>query len=78
MPLSLSDDELSAVLAACQPLAPDMRNAFLQEMATALAGVPVLGPGAVHGVIVATQRRFFEPPADTGRGPLQLKKIGRR
>lgn len=40
MPISLSDDELSAIMRACEPLAPEKRGAFLQAVADALATCP--------------------------------------
>src|SRR5262245_29220476 len=55
-PLSLSDDELTAIMTACQPLAPDRRVAFLEDVARALATYPVIGPGHVHRAIVTAQR----------------------
>jgi hypothetical protein len=61
MPLSLSDDEFTAVMSACKPLPARHRDAFLRELATALQGRE-LGPGTVHRAIVATQRKFFDPP----------------
>jgi hypothetical protein len=65
MPLRLSDDELSAVMAAARPIAVAQRDAFLRAVAAALGGRE-LGPGVVHRVCAETQRRFFDPP-DLGR-----------
>ena len=62
MPLRLSDDELDAVMAAARPLAVERRNAFLQDVATALASCAELGPGVVHRVCAQVQREFFDPP----------------
>ena len=47
-PLKLSDDELTAVMAACRPLDPSQRDEFLQAVAVELrkAGGAV-GPGTV-------------------------------
>jgi hypothetical protein len=65
MPLRLSDDELTAVMAAARPLPVERRDAFLQEVAAELRGREI-GPGMVHRVCAETQRRFFDPP-DLGR-----------
>lgn len=65
--LKLSDDELSAVMTACQPLAPDRRDAFLQAIADELRGCSVIGPGTVHRAIATAQRAHFNPP-DLSRG----------
>jgi hypothetical protein len=61
-PLSLSDDEMEAVLAAAQPLPRERRDAFLRAVAADLARVPERGPGVLHRLIRATQRQFFDPP----------------
>jgi hypothetical protein len=65
MPLRLSDDELTAVMAAARPIAVERRDAFLQEVAAELRGREI-GPGLVHRVCAETQRRFFDP-LDLGR-----------
>ena len=56
-PVRLTDDELSAVMLACQPLAP-----FLQAGAASLQTCGEVGPGSVHRAIVVAQREFFDPP----------------
>jgi hypothetical protein len=55
-PIRLTDDELSAVLAAARPLDVAVRDAFLQGVAEALAGHAVLGPGMVARVCAEAQR----------------------
>ena len=77
-PLALTDDELTAIMTACEPLAPDRRNDFLQAVADTLASAPVIGPGAVHRAIVTAQRQHFDPPLDMSHRPALLRKIGRR
>jgi hypothetical protein len=62
LPLALTDDQMTAVLHAAQPLAPKVRGAFLEAMAQALQAQPMLGDGVVHRVIAATQRQFYDPP----------------
>jgi hypothetical protein len=62
VPISLSDDEMAAVLAAARPLARERRDAFLRAIATDLGRAPERGPGVLHRIIRATQRQFFDPP----------------
>jgi hypothetical protein len=61
-PLRLSDAELDTILAAARPLAVDRRDAFLQSVATALAGCSEVGPGVLHRICSEQQRRYFDPP----------------
>ena len=61
-PLRLSDSQMDAVMRAAQPLAPNVRGAFLEAMAQVLAAQPELGDGSVGRAIAATQRAFFDPP----------------
>src|SRR5262245_3354395 len=60
--ISLTDDELAAVMTAAQPIAPDRRDAFLHQVAEASRGCREIGPGAVHRAIVVAQRSYFDPP----------------
>jgi hypothetical protein len=64
-PIRLTDDELSAVLAAARPLAVEMRDPFLRAVAAALEGSEVIGPGTVHQVCRELQRQFFDAPEFT-------------
>jgi hypothetical protein len=60
VPLSLSDDELDAVMNLAQPLPPQNRNAFLEAIAAELqARGAEAGPGAVHRVARELQPRFL-------------------
>ena len=61
-PLRLSDNELDAIMAAARPIAPDRRDAFVQEVANSLARCGELGPGVVHRVVAQAQRQHFDPP----------------
>jgi len=61
-PVALSDDELSAVMAAARPLAPRDRDAFLQHIAQVIASMPIRGPGSVHRAIAELQSRYFVAP----------------
>jgi hypothetical protein len=55
-PLCLTDDQLTAVLRAAEPLAVGDRDAFLRDVAAALQGQEV-GDGAVYRTIAQVQRR---------------------
>ena len=61
-PLALSDSEISHIMAACRPLSPADRDAFLQAVAQAIAALPVRGPGSVHRAIQATFQMYYDPP----------------
>ena len=63
-PIRLTDEQLSAVLAAARPLAPADRDSFLQAVAEALRDRPV-GDGTVYRIIAGVQHRFFDPPLET-------------
>jgi hypothetical protein len=71
-PLKLTDAELDAVFNAARPLAPNVRENFLKEVADRLSSYAVVGPGTVHRVCLETQRRFFDPP-DLGRPGVSAK-----
>jgi hypothetical protein len=60
--LHLSDDELTAVMAAARPLARHQRDPFLQAVAAELSRLHDVGPGAVHRVCREVLKRFFDPP----------------
>jgi hypothetical protein len=73
-PLALTDTQMAAVRAAAEPLAPDNRAAFLQEVATALAVVPDIGDGQLHQLLATIQRRHWDPPIESGNhhGPRHI------
>jgi hypothetical protein len=76
-PLRLSDEQMSALLAASYPLPPRSRSAFLEHCARKLAALPELGNGAVHRVVMKVQRQYFDPPdLGTGRMPYGTTKYG--
>jgi hypothetical protein len=62
MPLRLTDAQLTHIFGACRPLQPGDRDAFLLELAAALAGIADPGDGDVARAIRAVQRRHFDPP----------------
>jgi len=66
-PIKLSDAQLDAVFAAARPLPRASRDAFLLDLAEALAGIPDPGDGDVARAIRAVQRKHFDPPLTDGR-----------
>jgi hypothetical protein len=75
--LSLSDDQLAAVMSAAQPLLPADRSAFLVAVANYLANEPVIGDGTVARAIRSLQREFFKPPVISGNeAPRHNSKVG--
>jgi hypothetical protein len=62
-PICLTDAQMSAVFAASHPLPPNRRGPFLEACAHALARLPMIGDGDVHRVVMAVQRKYFDPPA---------------
>ena len=60
-PLRLTDDQLSALWRAAEPLHVQDRGAFLQAVAEALRGQE-LGDGAVFRAIREAQRKFYDAP----------------
>jgi hypothetical protein len=61
-PVRLTDDELSTVMAAARPLDVARRDAFLQQVASALQSCREVGPGVVARTCAELQRQFFDPP----------------
>jgi len=59
--LKLDDAALDAVFRAARPIAPHRRDAFMNDVATMLAGQE-LGPGVVARACKEAQRRHFDPP----------------
>jgi hypothetical protein len=69
-PIRLTDTQLTAVFEAARPLAVGSRDAFLLDLATALAGITDIGDGDVARAIRAVQRKHFDPPLTDARvGP---------
>jgi hypothetical protein len=59
--ISLSDDQLTVIFNAAQPLAAEDRSRFLETVARKLEGRE-LGDGIVARCARETQREFFRPP----------------
>jgi hypothetical protein len=64
-PIRLTDAQLTAVFDAARPLSVRDRDAFLLDLATALAGIADPGDGDVARAIRAVQRRHFDAPLST-------------
>jgi hypothetical protein len=77
-PISLSDDQLTAVMRAAAPLQPYDREAFLVAVATMFGGREAIGDGELGRAIRELQRLYFKPPSEieTAQGaPRPLKKL---
>jgi hypothetical protein len=75
----LTDQQMSAVLAASHPLPPDRRSDFLADVARELAALPDIGDGAVHRTIMQVQKRHFDPPQfATDNGASKYSRVHRR
>ena len=61
-PIRLTDRQLDAVFEAARPLPRASRDAFLLDLAAALADIVDPGDGDVARAIRAVQRRHFDPP----------------
>jgi hypothetical protein len=76
--VALTDEQLTMVLHAAAPLARDQRGPFLEALAVALQGNPEqLGDGALFRLIRETQRRFWDPPLQTGAGPSHTHRVAK-
>jgi len=61
-PIRLTDEQLDAVFRAARPLRVADRDAFLQDVASALQGRSEIGDGDIHRAIVTAQKRHWDPP----------------
>jgi hypothetical protein len=68
-----------AVFAAAAPINRDHRADFLHVVVDMFPGRDTVGDGELHRAIVEAQRRYFDPPLDTGHGatPLRRDKLRR-
>ena len=74
-PIALTEEQFLAISAASFPLPPDLRGAFVVDVASALASLPEIGDGALHRVIMVTQRKYFRAP-DLGEGSSHKRRQG--
>jgi len=61
-PISLSDSELEAVMAAARQLQRHQRDGFLQHIAQIIGAMPERGDGAIHRAIASIWRQHFDAP----------------
>jgi hypothetical protein len=61
-PISLTDSELTAIMAAAKPLAPRDRNRFVEAVAAIIIALPERGDGAVHRAIRSVWRECYDAP----------------
>ncbi len=66
--ISLSDDELAAVMSAARPIPPRDRDQFLRDVAAELSRHLEIGPGIIARVTAAAQKRYLNPPSLQGIG----------
>jgi hypothetical protein len=74
-PLHLSDEEMDLLLGLARPIDQSQRERFLQEVAQEIEAAAeqtgiAPGPGVVHRVARAVQRRFFDPPELPNAAPV--------
>jgi hypothetical protein len=67
-PLSLTDDELTAIMHLAAAVPVEHRDAFLQSLAEALAAYPETGVGVVHREAARLQRDFLRAPSTAHAG----------
>jgi hypothetical protein len=60
-PPAFTDSQITAIMDAAHPLAPDVRVAFLEAVVEALQGSDV-GDGQVYRAIRMAQARYLVPP----------------
>jgi hypothetical protein len=62
-PLSLSDDQLDAIMRASAPLDPAQRENFLRDVVAELQKSPPgeIGSGSVYRAAREVQARYFQP-----------------
>jgi hypothetical protein len=73
-PLKLTDEQLTAMMRAAQPLAVQDRDPFLRDVAAALAALPELDDGVAFRTICEIQRRHFDPPYESGPHPRAFER----
>jgi hypothetical protein len=64
-PIRLTDAQITAVFAAARPIPVGARDAFLHDLATALAGIADPGDGDVARAIRAVQRKHSATQGET-------------
>ena len=63
-PLGVTDDQLSMIMQACEPLLPIDRDRFLRALADALGAEPQpLGDGQIFRAIKSLRGQYWRPPS---------------
>jgi hypothetical protein len=57
-PLELTNEEMEVLVGLAGPIAWRQRDAFLREVAEALAALPTRGPGVTHRIGRAIQKNY--------------------
>jgi hypothetical protein len=65
-PLNFTDDQLDMIFRAAQPLAPNARTLFLEDLASVLREAPCQGDGELFRTIRTVQARHWDPPLTAG------------
>jgi hypothetical protein len=60
--IALTSDQLDIVMAACAPLEPADRSAFLLLLASRLRDIEMLGDGLIARICRELQAQFWHPP----------------
>jgi hypothetical protein len=69
-PVSLSDEQLAAVMRTCAPLQPSERSELLTRLADRLRAVPEVGDGQLFRLLRDLVHQTWRPPEvprETGR-----------
>ena len=77
--ISLSDDQLSMVMHAAEPLDPAMRSAFLAALAALLSTAGEIGDGTIGRAIRELRHEFHQPLSVSRSGQVREKsrrKVG--
>jgi hypothetical protein len=74
-PIAVSDEQLSAIMRAVEPLQPLERSAFLAALAPLLRGRNDVGDGELHRLIRELLRQTWHPP-HVAAGPQSHRNVG--
>ena len=75
--LALSDEQMTALIQASQPLQPHDRSAFLTELAARFEGREDVGDGELFRAVAELQRQFFTAPQPNEQRAPHQKRFGR-
>jgi hypothetical protein len=75
-PISLSDEQLDAVMRACAPLQPHERSELLAKLADHLRAVPDVGDGELFRLLRELVHQTWRPPAISEQPRHNLTTVG--